>query len=340
MILMEIIPERLIPMLPFSPEAISKWTDETDLINFLSNLYDKSGKIISSDGTVREINYRDYGEYVFKLGRERFEKIAKEFEENANKLSSHYHGKEQIDTIPDFAEDEHFGSMSKYAIAWDGVIGEALSESAFYSIEHVLESDEELKCSILLASNLYYKQALQILRNYLEILTMELYFCHEGGAYDRWKEGSFKNPPLRGKSGILRYLVDNKILAQDEANSISELYAELNGCIHGKETRLIHAGIFEGRGSGKNFKYSKFQELCNLFSKCVDSGIRILRDTINLNLNRINSSGIQCDICHSFNDFMTIERSSFGGKYFTKIKCTKCGNEMHIDQEYASRYGF
>jgi hypothetical protein len=58
MINMEIIPEKLIPILSFSPEPISKWTDETDLIKFLC-MHDKFAEIITTDGTTLKTSFRD-----------------------------------------------------------------------------------------------------------------------------------------------------------------------------------------------------------------------------------------------------------------------------------------
>ena len=57
------------------------------------------------------------------------------------------------------------------------------AESAFFSLAHILETFSDLECSILLASRLYYKQAIQVLRSYLETSVLQLYFIKDIDAF-------------------------------------------------------------------------------------------------------------------------------------------------------------
>ena len=82
----------------------------------------------------------------------------------------------------------------------------------FFSVEHVLESLSEIECSILLASNISYKQSLQILRNFLEDILIELHFCCQRPDFDNWKQKIYRIPPLRGPKGVLKRLVIKGIL--------------------------------------------------------------------------------------------------------------------------------
>jgi len=61
---MEIIPERCVSILPFAPEAIGAWTDNTDLLRFMYALFEKTGTIISESGEQFEANYTSYGKYL------------------------------------------------------------------------------------------------------------------------------------------------------------------------------------------------------------------------------------------------------------------------------------
>ena len=174
------------------------------MLEYLYCLFDCPCEIIDNMGSINSSNYRDYGKYLFENGVKDFTRIASEFEENAKKIEHAPTAKEEKEEIPNFAEDKHFGLVAKYATAWDGTVNAVLSESAFFSVEHVLESLSEIECSILLASNLYYKQSLQILRNFLEGILIELHFCCQRHDFDNWKQKIYKIPPLRGPKGVLK----------------------------------------------------------------------------------------------------------------------------------------
>ncbi len=310
-----------------------------DLLDYLYCLHDFPCESIDCNGVVRHSNYRDYGKYLFDRGKNDFSRTALEFGENAKIIKYAPGGKAQLKEIPDFMEDERFGLMAKYAIAWDGMMNAILSESSFFSIEHILESGSEVECSILLASNLYYKQSLQVLRNFLEEVLMELYFCSNRHDFNSWKQRNYKIPSFRGNKGILKHLVVRGILQQELADSASYIYGKLNSSIHGEEDKLINTGVFEGNWTGKQFDYSKFSEWCSYFSRCVDAGIRIARLTTNQWRNEA-PIGIFCDICHTSDYFELIEKLNAGDKTFVTLRCTKCGTTRTYDAVFASEHGY
>jgi hypothetical protein len=137
---MEPIPEKCISFLPFAPETIASWCDGTDLSKYMRILFDKGSTIIDEAGNRFETNYA----------------------KNARKAKPALAAIKKKEATPDFWNDKNFGLVAKYYVAWDGLTRELLSGSAFFSIAHVLESGEELDCSLLLASQLYYKHALQV----------------------------------------------------------------------------------------------------------------------------------------------------------------------------------
>jgi len=235
----------------------------------------------SESGETFEVNYSSYGNHLFDHGIEEFAENCSDFYKNASKAIPVPATAEQVEEVPNFREDDNFGLVAKYATAWDSVLSAILSESAFFSLAHVLETDTELNCSTLLASNLYYKQALQILRNFLEEVVVELYFCANPSAFENWKSGHFRMPPVRGRRGMLRELVAGELLPDELAKVADAIYNDLNGSIHGAENRLVHKGIFAGSSAGHLFKYERFAEWAHYFSACVDFGIQVLRLTVN-----------------------------------------------------------
>ena len=286
---MSFIPEESIALLPFHAEPISDWKqDELDLFEYVYHLFDRPAVIIDANGTSHESSYSEYSKYLLAQGRDELQGIAIDFVRNARKRRpSHGDDAEALHMlttgevsvpIPELWRDKSFGLMAKYAIGWEATINAILSESKFFSIEHVLEASGELRCSILLASNMYYKQALQVLRGFLEHHVVQLYFCDNEPAFTEWKNDEFRAPSFRGKSGMLKGLVSKGILPDSLATIASDLYHSLNGCIHSAENRMIYQGIFRGgESSGITFKNPRFQEWCEFFAKCADFGMRTLQ---------------------------------------------------------------
>lgn len=336
----EIIPDSSVEILPFTPQPISQWAEDSDLLEYLYALYDMSCVMTDSEGRGHETTYREYGKYLFDNGKQKYQSIADEFGEKAAKAQPAPAADRQVERIPDFRNDERFGLMAKYAIAWDGALSATLSEDAFFSMVHVLESGSDLDCSVLLASNLYYRQALQVLRNYLEEVFMQLYLCKNEALFSSWVAGNFRTPSFRGRRGILRELVSEGILLEGMVDNASDLCEVLNASIHGAESYLIHRGTFEGEWTGLLFKYDRFQQWCDFLSRCVDLGIRVLRLTVNDWLDTRSPTGIQCSVCHSTNNFDVVERHQFGTKSSVTLRCRQCGNEVSYNADYASTWGF
>lgn len=245
---------------------------------------------------------------------------------------------EKIDVIPDFARDAHFGLMSKCSIAWESVCQSILEESAFFSLSHTLETEVDLEASILLASDCFYKHALETLRNYLESVVLQLYFCNNSGDFAKWREGTFKVPSFRHKKdGLLVKIQNQGIFHSGLSKLASELYSDLNESIHGAEHRLINTGLLTGDWKGLTFKYDYFVTWCDYFARCINIGIPTLRLTTNLWLKNRPQDSVVCDVCHNedINQFEILKTSTG-----ISFKCKKCGHEMNFNSKWAIKHGF
>ena len=323
----KLINDKVFDYLPFSSEPFSDWNNKTDLQEFLFALHDKKGSIVGENGVKTPVNYRDYGGEVFERGKKEIQSLIQQFETAAEKAVPAPVSVTQKIEVPRFSVNPEFGKVAKYFVAYGGVVEDVLSEESFFSIEHVLESEADLECSVYLAAHLYYKQALQILRSFLEDLVLPIHFCGNTDDYLAWKSSDYKTPPLRGKHGIANKLVKRHILSNRTANEISNLYGDLNACVHGAEKRLLNRGIYSGRWTGQIFKYSDFEEWAEYFSRSVDLGISLLKTSI-IQWQMVKPHGKRfCSICHNDKDFDT-ERYEFGGEWYKRYRCLKCGNMM------------
>lgn len=334
----KIIPDVALKYFPFSAASLSEWTEENDLLQFLYALHDKSGFMTRPDGKSTSVNYRSYGATVYKRGKRHFDVWAQRFTKGAREATPAPGASTQTIEFPDFQADPDFGRMAKYSVAWNGVVGEVLAESAFFSIAHLLEARDDLECSLLLAAELYYKQAVQNLRNYLEDLVLPVHFCDNRDNYLAWKKNSYRVPPLRGTRGVLKRLVERGLVPNSLSERVSDLYGRLNGFVHASEKHLIHKGHFTGQWMGYVFKKEDFSEWCKSFCDSVEIGVELLK--INIEQYRaLSAEGrILCDICHNKDDF-EVEIYEFGGEEHSRIHCRSCGNTMHLSGNVHSKSG-
>jgi hypothetical protein len=327
---MEIIPETLLnKRLPFSLESLSQWGEHTDLLQFLYELHDQPGVIVTEDGQEQSFNYRSYGKYIYNRGQDYSQSLVQHFTVAAQQVNPAPGAATQTITVPNFLDDPLFGKTAKYLVAWDSCIRKVMSESAFFSITHILESRTELHSSTDLASNLYYKQALQVLRSFLEELILPIHFCDHPDNFSEWKSNDYRTPPLRSSKGLLNKLVIKKRLSQEIANKVSDLYGDLNGCIHGSEKWLIHKGFSTGNWMGYVFKYDEFCTWCEYLCKVVDVGINLLKINVDQWGNLKEPSQILCIYCHNKKDFTT-KIIEVKGKSYKQYCCCKCGKEMTL----------
>jgi hypothetical protein len=327
-----IIPQGALDCLPLSAEPLSQWNEKTDLLQFLYELLDTPALIIPEGGTTIASNYRRLAPSYFEDGKKNALSWIKIFTDCAEEGVPVPAAVVKNIGIYDYTNSPLFGRVVKYIVAWDRVVGTALEEGAFFSIAHVLESADDINCSLYLAAHLYYKQALQVLRGYLENLVLPIHFCEHPKEFLAWKANNYRVPSLRGKDGILSSLTNKNVVSNHLAEEVSNIYGNLNGCIHGSEKRLIHKGLFSGTYMGHVFKEDDFGEWCNYFWRSVDVGIKLLAINFEQWQNIRSAGEVMCTICHNNSDF-DMRETWFGKHKFYIYKCRACGDEMRIAAE-------
>jgi hypothetical protein len=281
----DLIPEGCIALLPLSPQPVAEWSDDSDVAKFLVRLFDIDSHATDENGQALTVNYKTYGISLFQEGRQRFIREAGEFRGVAldHQNSPIPEFEVRIDDVIDFTRDTAFGLMAKYAVVWDAILDTILSDGAFFSLAHTLEVRTELDCSMLLAKQLYYKQALQTLRGLLELSVLHVAFAANASSYEAWQNGDYRIPSLRGKNGLLKTLVGEKVLTSDVATRVGDLYEQLNGTIHSTEGKMIHTGLDKGRWAGLQFKSDQHHDWCNFvaqtLSVCIDLLIVVVKGT-------------------------------------------------------------
>jgi hypothetical protein len=297
-----LLPETSLQQLPLSAEPLSQWQGHDDLFQFIQVLYSY---------------FPAFGYYLYRQGKKKMRAWATNFATPIKKAHSIPEGPRRAIEVPNFRENALFGKAAKYVVAWNTSVQSLLEEDGFYSLAHIRESEDEIECSLLLASNFYYKQAVQVLRSFLEEVVLPINFCENVVEFSQWKENNYRTPPLRGRDGLIKRLVERGILTDEIANAVSVLYNDLNGYIHGSENRLIHKGTHTGSSIGLAFKADDFRNWCEYLSRSIDLGIRLLRINY-VQWERIRSA-------------KWAELRSRG-----KVLCSQCHNEEDFDVEFVS----
>jgi hypothetical protein len=273
-----VIPKKAIEKyLPFSFEPLSEWSDKTDLLQFLYELFTQEAVVTGPFGRKVYSNYRSYGKYLFDLGFEYFKDLASQFKvEVENNLPKP--GAKIIKAIThDFLKNKYFGKMAKSAMAWNAIGNQIFSENAPLSMTHLLETATEIKCSIFLAKNLFYKQAIIVLRSFLEELISPLFFSNNANLFQLWKQNQDTPlPNMRGRNGMLVDLKSRKIISKRLNQKVDKLYKEMNRYIHGKEEYLINKGMYTDQWKGLIFKEKEFKRWASYLSQTVAAGIKIV----------------------------------------------------------------
>jgi hypothetical protein len=325
--------------LPLKAEPIVLWSKSTDLYSFLCELYDDNGEIVNEAGVRTPVNSRVYGETLFDRGISSFHSIGAEFQTLAecNQAEPSPFGDPiQIDTPPNFLEDASFGLMAKHAIAWAAATEALLSDSQFFSLPHILEAEEELNCSVLLAKNLYYKQALQVLRGLLELNVLHVYFAGDPVAYAGWQKAQSRRWNVRGSGGLLETMQNKGTLTADISKAVDDLYKELNSTIHNAESKMLHRGLRERRWAGLQFKTEDFREWCAYVSRVVTVSVPLLAAMLQEVQGQPPAKGIVCNVCRAVNEFAVEDRSSSS----VTLRCHRCGCQANFATDYAAGFGF
>lgn len=311
--------------LAFTPEPISDWSADGDLLQFLSG------------GILLESPNNHYALSLLESGRTRFLNEAEEFRENA--LRSPDDLAQVKDAVPQFENDAVFGLMAKYGSAFDGVLNAMLSDGAFGSLPHILEVDSDLTCSVMLASNMYYKQALQALRGVLELGVAQVHFVTHPADFQGWVNGTWRPPIMRGRKrdgGWLATLQAEGALSGNLDQEVADLYGELNGSVHANEVRFVHSGLPTGSWAGHQFKRQQFDDWCSLFGRTVSSTFRLFAQMLGNEESAPRPDGIICNVCRQVNQFDVFSRNQAS----VQLRCRVCSNAQGYRAEYARKFGY
>jgi hypothetical protein len=323
-----IITAKVLGYMPLSAEPLDQWNEtETDLLKLLLELYNFDVTFLDADGTEDTANMASFGRDLYTAGRERAHKLAHEFAAIAADAQPVYASIEQRVEVPDFAQEPAFGGAAKSLIAWTALVNSLLEEGAFFSIAHVLEAEADLQVSFDLCSRLYYKQALQILRSYLEDLVLPIHFGHVPADLHAWKTGNYRVPPVRGRNGMIKEFRDAQLVSPALAEQVSRTYEGLNSAVHGSEQHLIHRGSEYRRYRGHIFKPDDCLHWCHSVIAAVEVGAQLLAINAKQWAAFRSTHPVICSICHNWSDFSRKRHAPF-----VQYECRQCGNAVHRDE--------
>jgi hypothetical protein len=251
------LPQAAIDLLPLSAEPMSEWKQEVDIRQFARALYPPPF----------------YSPSIAELDDE----VVKEMREQARVFTKNLMEAHNRPTYIDFYQDHWFGQVAKYALAFKCCIQSLLEDAGFYSLAHVLEADDDLNCSLLLASHFYYKQATFMLRNIVEETLLPIHFCDSISDFNAWRADSFRTPTLRGQDGLIKRLLKRNMIDEPLATRVSNLYRDLSSYVHGSQSTLIHRNVHLGESHHVEFQEDSFSAWCQLFCECIDVCIRLLK---------------------------------------------------------------
>jgi len=326
-----IIPHECIALLPFPKLRMSDWDSTGTLRTYLVSLFDRDGVVVDESGSERAVNYAFYADYVYRWGLERAETYIEKFNTSIESAD----GSERYD----LAESCPFGQMMQSEISWSGTVNAVLSEGAFFSLAHILEAEADLHCSLDLAQNSFFRQALLVLRCFLEDVFIQLFFCNKQEDFGKWKADDYRIPRFRGRKGLLEALLADGLLTEDLAAAAGTVYGELNAVIHGAQRELLYEGISEGRQLGPTFTVKRFERWCSLFSECVDIGLRALHEHLLFWESRKPSDSDFCSTCQRRESFKYEERR-IAGRLLVQRTCTQCGAKLDFLDEADREQGF
>ncbi len=251
------LPQTAVDLLPLSAEPMSQWKKDADIRVFAQALYANT--------------------FVPSFGSETCTNFEKEMREQARAFTKMLMEASHSTIYFDFYQDAQYGQVAKYAIALKCCIQSLLEDDGFYSLAHVLEAESDMECSLLLASNFYYKQATLMLRNILEEIFLPIHFCDNVSDFDDWKANNYYSPNLRGKDGLIKRLLKKNIIHEPLATQVSNMYGNLSAYVHGSQSTLIHQNLHLGEVHQVEFNRSIFSAWSKLFCECVDVCIHLLK---------------------------------------------------------------
>lgn len=167
----------------------------------------------------------------------------------------------------------------------DGILKINLSDSNHYNVKIIFnEILEDFFCSLDLLKTAYFKQSLQVVRNILELCTMQLYFTHNIEETSNWKYGKRGIEKIFKMTGKLKNQVNSDM--KNILSEINKFYNLLNRSTHSHKLNLNIYGTHKFDVFGTfGFEYHIFENnyliiLCclKIFLKIYESYILLLSE--------------------------------------------------------------
>lgn len=303
--------------IPFREQPLSRWKYHDDLGNhddlgsFLYALFDSEMIFHSESGEILTARGGDNGSYVFNRNLETIGKFADDFSERLRGERVNY----------DFRECPVFGGFAKAFAAWDGVLEEVLSESLFFSLFHILESQTDLKATLPLLREHYYRQAFSLLRFFLEDLVKPLYWMNHIENFHAWMKAERVPIILTGKNGMVRSLEKLKVVDSGTREHFERLYRTLSGFVHGGERQLIHGGLARDEWKGHVFDNARLHAFLRIAKESIELAIRLVGIQVDQWALIRKTKGNFCSQCHQTAG-ITYSEFSFGELRLRRYTCT------------------
>ena len=207
-----------------------------------------------------------------------------------------------------------------------------LEESRFYSLGLILDLILELEASLLLSANFYCKQAVQTLRNFLELVVAQYYFSLETSTYDDWRfKQDYKMPMFRGKSGMIRALKNKDKISPYEKTNLDGLYRKLSAYTHSKYEKLVHFDSKTKKCIPFDYNERYLLEWIGLAVQCMELGLLVLsKQTEDWERQLEGTKEFICPECHR-NQF-EVSAEKYGNKRLYLYSCKNCNNQLRIDK--------
>lgn len=315
----KVLPTSAFDILPFKWESLANWAPGCDLHQFLKVLLEPSGYEATADS-------------FFDRACGDFSAIVLSFQDHADAASPARAAEHHRIDIPDFSDCERLGVVGKYMAAWDNVVGNMLSESSFFSLPHLLESCSDLQSSIDLAARLYYRQALQVLRGFLESAVLPIHFSRQPQAYKDWQQDNFRVPSMRGSGGLLATLEKEGLISRELSAAVGDLYGALNAYIHGAQSALNNSGVPTGEWRGHVFRLRDYDLWSESFRTAVEIGLKLLKLHHVQWSQRVERGERICRVCHGTNFSSRRVRKP---QPLVEWKCLGCRNVFSEDKSGA-----
>lgn len=219
----------------------------------------------------------------------------------------------------------------KYFTACDMYSHWILEESRFYSLPLILDALSEIEASYTAAVNYYYKQAVQLLRNFIELVVAQYYFSSNTSIYDDWRTKPNKfMPRFNGDTGMIVSLQKTGKINSNEEKRLENLFKKLSAYSHSRYEKLLHIDPETGKTQPFGFNERYLNDWLDIAIECMEIGLIILsKHTKDWEKQLENNEKLMCSQCHGKN-FEVHEEKNDAKKLFL-YTCKSCDNEIRMD---------